>query len=70
MLLPLVAFDAHGTRLGRGAGYYDRTLEHQKPACLLGIAYAFQQIPWIQPEPWDIPLDGIVTEKNLHWSTS
>lgn len=68
MLVPLVAFDSHGTRLGRGAGYYDRTLADQKPACLLGVAYEFQHQPLLSPEPWDIPMDGIVTEQNIYWS--
>jgi len=69
MLMPLVAFDSHGTRLGRGAGYYDRTLADQKPACLLGVAYEFQHQPFLSPEPWDIPMNGVVTEKNTHWSS-
>jgi 5-formyltetrahydrofolate cyclo-ligase len=70
MLMPLVAFDNHGTRLGRGAGYYDRALAHKKPSCLLGVAYEFQHHAFLPPEPWDIPLDGVVTEKTMHWSTS
>ncbi|MDX2345583.1 MAG: 5-formyltetrahydrofolate cyclo-ligase [Legionella sp.] len=69
MLLPLVAFDKHGTRLGRGAGYYDKTLENKKPACLLGAAYDFQQHVLLNKDPWDIPLDAIATEKNIYWST-
>lgn len=68
MLMPLVAFDSHGTRLGRGAGYYDRTLAHKKPTCLLGVAYEFQHHAFLPPEPWDIPLDGVVTEKTTYWS--
>lgn len=68
MLMPLVAFDPHGTRLGRGAGYYDRTLKNTKPACLLGVAYEFQRQTRITPEPWDIPLHGIITEQNTYWS--
>lgn len=70
MLMPLVAFDDHGTRLGRGGGYYDRTLEHKKPRCLLGVAYEFQHHDFLPPEPWDVPLDGVVTEKTMHWSAS
>jgi len=70
MLIPLVAFDDHGTRLGRGAGYYDRTLAHTKPRCLLGVAYEFQHDDLLPPEPWDVPLHGVVTEKTIHWSAS
>ncbi len=69
MIVPLVAFDTHGTRLGRGAGYYDHTLAHERPTCLLGAAYEFQQQPTLERAAWDIPLDGIVTEKNTYWST-
>ncbi len=68
--MPLVAFDGHGTRLGRGAGYYDRTLEHKKPQCLLGVAYEFQHHDFLPPEPWDVPLDAVATEKTIHWSAS
>lgn len=70
MIIPLVAFDEHGTRLGRGAGYYDRTLAHSKPALLMGVAYEFQRQPYLEPQPWDIPLDVIVTEKETYWSKS
>jgi 5-formyltetrahydrofolate cyclo-ligase len=68
MILPLVAFNTNGTRLGQGAGYYDRTLEQTRPRCVLGAAYDFQQHPALHADPWDIPLDGIVTDKNTFWS--
>lgn len=67
MIMPLVAFDNYGTRLGRGAGYYDRTLANHRPNCLLGVAYAFQRQHKLIREPWDIPMDGIVTEEGIHW---
>lgn len=67
-LVPLVAFDRVGHRLGHGGGYYDRALASisglalaDRPA-LIGIAHAFQQVAEIPPEPWDVPLDAIVTE--------
>ena len=68
LLLPLVAFDAHGNRLGMGGGYFDRTLAYQhgrrwvRPR-LLGVGYAFQQVPRLATAAWDVPLHGIVTER-------
>ena len=64
--LPLVAFDTRGNRLGMGGGFYDRTLafmqnKGQKPS-LAGCAYAFQEVPLLPAESWDIPLALIVTD--------
>jgi 5-formyltetrahydrofolate cyclo-ligase len=71
ILLPLVAFDHNGHRLGMGGGFYDRTLaflahRHQwrKPR-LLGTAYQFQQHANLPAQAWDIPLDAIVTEQGM-----
>jgi len=71
ILLPLVAFDKSGHRLGMGGGYYDRTLAFlahrrlwRKPH-LLGTAYQFQQLETLPTQPWDIPLDGIATEQGV-----
>jgi len=67
ILVPLVAFDRYGSRIGMGAGYYDRamqSLEHQvstKPL-LIGIAHHFQEVSKIKRETWDIPLDAILTD--------
>jgi len=65
---PLVAFDKHGTRVGMGKGFYDHTLADSRPKWLLGVGYEFQKEPFIEPNPWDIPLDAIITEKKLYWS--
>lgn len=72
VLVPLVGFDARGTRLGMGGGYYDRSfalrlLRHywRKPR-LIGVAYEFQQVPHLDRQTWDVPLDGVVTEKQLY----
>lgn len=71
VLLPVVAFDMQGWRLGSGAGFYDRHLHHlragrrwRKPK-LVGIAYEFQSVPRLEPAPWDVPLDAVVTERGL-----
>ena len=68
MLLPLLAFDEQGRRLGSGGGYYDRWLQtHPRPKCCAGYAYAMQQVQAIPAEPWDIPLDAVCTERGLRY---
>ncbi len=67
MILPLVAVDEQGTRLGMGAGYYDRTLACHRPPLLIGVAYEFQRLSFIEPEAWDIPLDVVITEHAIYW---
>jgi 5-formyltetrahydrofolate cyclo-ligase len=72
VLVPLVAFDARGHRLGMGAGFYDRALRRRlaRPQAfrrprLLGVAYAMQQAAAIEPAPWDVALDLVVTERGV-----
>jgi len=70
LLVPLLAFDASGHRLGYGGGYYDRTLEAlraRKPITAIGIAYAGQEIAALPHEAHDQRLDGVLTEKGLRW---
>lgn len=67
VLVPLVAFDASGHRLGMGGGYYDRYFAPRlhstgKRPRLIGIAHAFQQVPCVERQPWDVPLDAVITE--------
>jgi 5-formyltetrahydrofolate cyclo-ligase len=68
LLVPLVAFDASGGRLGHGGGYYDRTLaalsERGRPLAL-GIGYAAQRQPRLPLGPFDWPLDAVATEDGL-----
>tara|TARA_B100001094_G_scaffold333441_1_gene412308 strand:- start:11999 stop:12592 length:594 start_codon:yes stop_codon:yes gene_type:complete len=62
-ILPLVAFDAKGHRLGMGGGYYDCTLAQHalwQPA-LIGFAFDEQEVKTLQPEPWDVRLTHLVT---------
>jgi 5-formyltetrahydrofolate cyclo-ligase len=70
VLLPLVAFDRTGTRLGMGGGYYDRTFQDISHPFLLGVAYEFQQQNHLKRQAWDVPLDAIITEHRVYWSAS
>lgn len=69
ILMPLVAFDAQGNRIGMGGGYYDRllnsaALKGQRPL-LVGVGYDFQELESIEPESWDVPLDAVVTNREV-----
>lgn len=74
LIVPLVAFDSSGFRLGYGGGYYDRTLENLRAArntLAIGFAYADQQAPDPLPrEATDQPLDAVVTERGVLWFAS
>ncbi len=63
LLVPLVAFDSRLMRLGQGAGHYDRALSLLDNAFAVGIAWSVQQAPALPSDPWDIPLNAILTEK-------
>lgn len=73
VLVPLVAFDTAGNRLGMGGGFYDRTFAYLlrravwKKPLLIGVAYAFQQVDALPHRSWDVPLDGIATEDRLYF---
>ena len=62
ILTPLLAFDAHGGRLGQGGGYYDRTLAARPGLPAIGLAYAGQEMDRLATEPHDALLDGVLTE--------
>jgi len=65
LLVPLLAFDKRGNRLGYGGGYYDRTLaalRAKKPILAVGIAYGCQEVTEVPAGPSDARLDKIVTE--------
>lgn len=68
VIVPLVAFDRTGGRLGYGGGFYDRTLEQlraARPTMAIGFAYAAQEDENLPLEPTDQPLDLIVTEHGV-----
>lgn len=68
-LVPGVAFDREGNRLGYGRGYYDRLLAGARPdAALVGLAFECQLVPRIPREPHDVQVDRIVTEAAVHAS--
>jgi 5-formyltetrahydrofolate cyclo-ligase len=69
VLVPLVAFDDAGNRVGMGAGYYDRTFDFRRASArhpwLVGVGYGFQRVPALEAQPWDVPLDAVLTEHGL-----
>jgi 5-formyltetrahydrofolate cyclo-ligase len=68
LLVPLLAFDKDGYRLGYGGGYYDRTLAHfraEREIAAIGIAFAGQQMERVPRDARDEPLDGVVTEEGF-----
>lgn len=65
LLVPLLAFDRRGGRLGYGAGYYDRTLSLLSPRFALGCAFAAQEVPKVPMGPNDVRLDAVATEREL-----
>lgn len=66
VLLPLLAFDAQGFRLGYGGGYFDRTLAALVPRPLaIGIGFELARVADIRPQAHDIPLDAVVTEAGI-----
>jgi len=65
VLVPGVAFDFAGNRLGMGAGYYDRFLAGIPQVCTLGIAWNFQILPFVMSQEHDIPVQYVVTEEKI-----
>ncbi len=67
IFMPVVAFDNYGTRVGMGAGYYDRTLAQVNHQRLIGVAYDFQHCSYIEAQSWDIPMTAVVTPQRILW---
>lgn len=72
VLLPLVAFDSSGSRMGMGGGYYDRSFAFKQDPThtsatpkLIGLAHSLQQVESLSVESWDIPLAAIATDTQV-----
>jgi 5-formyltetrahydrofolate cyclo-ligase len=67
MMVPLVAFDQHGQRLGMGGGFYDRTLQNWRQHGFLpvGLAHDCQQVDSLPVAEWDVPLPAVMTPSKL-----
>lgn len=68
LIVPLLAFDRRGMRLGYGGGFYDRTLQGLRargPVQAIGFAYAAQEVEEVPTDANDQPLDMVVTEKGV-----
>jgi 5-formyltetrahydrofolate cyclo-ligase len=68
VLVPLLAFDRAGARVGYGGGYYDLTLARlraRKPVMAVGVAYAIQEIEQVPTTPRDAVLDLVLTEREV-----
>lgn len=71
LLMPLLAFDRHGNRLGYGGGYYDRTIAQLPQALRIGCAFACQELDSVPTGPYDQRLHAIATEIGLrHFPTA
>jgi len=70
VLVPLIAIDPHGTRLGRGKGHYDRVLGklRRSGARLIGVGWPMQRLEDTVPaDPWDVHLDAFASPDGLEW---
>ncbi len=72
IICPLVAVDLNGNRMGMGGGFYDTTLGKSyqsgtKKPLKIGWCYDFQVVEQLERQPWDVPLDGLITPSGLRW---
>jgi 5-formyltetrahydrofolate cyclo-ligase len=70
LVVPMLAFDGVGHRLGYGGGYYDRTLAMLRaggPVTAIGFAFSAQETTRLPATTWDQRLDGVVTEREVRW---
>ncbi|KRG33367.1 5-formyltetrahydrofolate cyclo-ligase [Psychrobacter sp. P11G3] len=72
IICPLVAVDKHGNRMGMGGGFYDTTLGNSYRSgtsrpLKIGWCYDFQVVEQLARQPWDVPLDGLITPSGIRW---
>jgi len=72
IICPLVAVDLNGNRMGMGGGFYDTTLGNSyqsgsKKPLKIGWCYDFQVVEQLERQPWDVPLDGLITPSGIRW---
>lgn len=67
VVVPGLAFDQRGGRLGYGGGYYDRFLPKANSACKVGVCFDAQLIEAVPSAPHDVPVDVVITEKRAIW---
>ncbi|MGB3110815.1 MAG: 5-formyltetrahydrofolate cyclo-ligase [Psychrobacter alimentarius] len=72
IICPLVAVDLNGNRMGMGGGFYDTTLGNSyrsgvKKPLKVGWCYDFQVVEQLARQPWDVPLDGLITPSGIRW---
>jgi 5,10-methenyltetrahydrofolate synthetase len=66
-LVPMNGWDEAGYRLGYGGGFFDRTLASlAKKPVVIGVSYELARIRTIHPQPWDVPMDWVVTERGVY----
>ncbi|MFO7718663.1 MAG: 5-formyltetrahydrofolate cyclo-ligase [Thermodesulfobacteriota bacterium] len=68
VFVPCVGMDRRGNRLGYGGGYYDRFLSRTQGVWVAALAYSFQILDAVPHDPWDIPVDCIITETETIWT--
>ncbi|MDO6461767.1 5-formyltetrahydrofolate cyclo-ligase [Granulosicoccaceae sp. 1_MG-2023] len=70
IIMPMLAFDRLGHRIGMGGGFYDKTLAgsdvKRRTPFLLGLAYSWQRVDTLPANPWDVPLHAALTESALY----
>ena len=63
LIIPALAYDKAGYRLGRGKGYYDRYLQRADRAHRLGVTFALHPIEQLPHDPWDVPVEDVLAPR-------